>query len=223
MTVIYRPFAGALAVAALLGFALANSCGRTEMDLLANVSGNAGWAAGGQTGSGSRGAGDGGAVGTSQAVVGGSGVSSGGAGGGASEVCGEALCLTALFQTCVPEGNCFARGGGGPSASFTDTCYSNGVTVSYFGSYKYGASNVVGSVTVTQNGTPCYEIDTLSDGATSYVISDGSGKQVATGIPGNEVGSVTVTCNGSKPTTVDYACLGPANRDANECTLDTCP
>ena len=67
MTVIYRPFAvafavafaGALAVAALLGFALANGCGRTEMDLLANVSGNAGWAAGGQTGSGSRGAGGG--------------------------------------------------------------------------------------------------------------------------------------------------------------------
>ena len=177
------------------------------MDVRASVSDNAGRATGGRTGSESSGAGGGGAGGIGQAGTG--GVSTGGAGGGASGVCGEAICLTSLFQTCVPEGDCFARGGGSPSASFSDVCYSNGVTVSSFGTYT-GVSNVIGSLTVSRNGTLCYKVEELSDDSVSYVISDGNGQQVATGIPGNDVGSVTVTCNGSKPTTVGYACLYPA-------------
>ena len=203
----------------VVGFALASGCGRTEMDLLASVSGNAGRATGGRTGNDSSGAGGGGAGGVGQGGSG--GVSTGGAGGGASGVCGEALCLASLFQTCVPEGDCFARGGGSPSASFSDVCYSNGVTVSSFGTYK-GVSNVIGSLTVSRNGILCYEIDELSDDSVSYVISDGNGRQVATGIPGNDVGFVTVTCNGSTPTTVGDGCLYSAE-NGGECTLETCP
>ena len=202
------------------GFALASGCGRTEMDLLFHVSDNAGRATGGRTGSESMGAGGGGAGGIGQGGSG--GVSTGGAGGGASGICGEALCLTSLFQTCVPEGDCYAMGGGSPSAVFGNTCYANGVTVSYYGSYKYGASNVTGSLTVSRNGTLCYEIDELSDDSVSYVISDGNGQQVATGIPGNDAGSITVTCNGSKPNTVEYACLYSAE-NSGDCTLAACP
>jgi hypothetical protein len=90
------------------------------------------------------------------------------------------------------------------------------------GTYKYGASDIVGTLTVSRNHTLCYNIDTYSGGAFLYVISDGKGQQVATGIPGNDAETVTVTCNGSNPTTVSYACLNPPG-DINECTLQTCP
>jgi hypothetical protein len=201
------------------GVAWVNSCGRTEMDLLARVSDNAGGATAGQTGrvSGGAGGGDG-----EISQTGTGGISAGGAGGGTSGVCGDALCLAALFQTCVPEGNCASHGGGSPSASFSDACYSNGVTVSNFGTYQYSASNVIASLTVSRNNTLCYNIETWSKGEISYIITDGKGEQVATGIPGNDGGSIIVTCNGSKPTTVSYACLEPIS-DGGECTLETCP
>ena len=191
------------------------------MGLLAHGSDNAGGAIAGRTGSESSGAG-GGVGGIARAGAGGFGVSNGGAGGGTSGVCGEAICLTSLFQTCVPEGSCSWHGGGSPSASFSDVCYSNGVTVSYFGTYKYGASNVTASLTVARNGTLCYKIDTLSGGDFSYVITDGNGQQVATGTADNKAGDITVTCNGSKPTTVSYACINPTG-DSSGCDTGTCP
>jgi hypothetical protein len=217
MTLLNRPLPLAVLV---VGFALASGCGRTEMDLLAHVSDNAGRATGGRTGSESSGTGGGGAGGIAQGGSG--GVSTGGAGGGTSGVCGEALCLTSLFQTCVPEGDCYAMGGGSPSAVFSNTCYANGVTVSYYGSYKYGASNLVGSLTVSRDGSLCYKVEEFSDDSVSYVISDGNGQQVATGIPENDGGSIAVTCNSSKPTTVGYACLYSAE-NSSECTLESCP
>ena len=146
----------------------------------------------------------------------------GGADHGTSGVCGEAFCLTSLFQTCVPEGDCFVQGGGSPSASFSDICYSNGITVFTEGTYNYTNSNAVGTVTVSRNRALCYNIDTFEGGAVSYVITDGRNQQVATGIPGNDPRNVIVTCNGSSPTTVSYACLNPTF-DSSKCTLHACP
>jgi hypothetical protein len=207
-------------VALVVGLAWASGCGRTPMELLVSGSENPGGAIGGGTGIESSGAGGGGAGGIGQAGTG--GVSTGGADGGVSGICGEARCLATLFQTCVPEGDCRSQGGGSPSAVFSNTCYSNGVTVSYYGSYKYGASNLVGSLTVNRKSALCYKIEEFSDDVVSYVVSDGNNQQVATGIPGSDVESIIVTCNGSKPTTVDRACLFSAE-NPSECTLEICP
>ena len=208
-------------VALVVGLAWASGCGRTPMDLLVGGSNNSGGAIGGWTGSESGGgAGGGGTGGIGQSGTG--GVPTGGSDGGVSGICGEARCLTLLFQTCVPEGDCRSQGGGSPSAVFSNTCYSNGVTVSYYGSYKYGASNLVGSLTVNRKSALCYKIEEFSDDTTLYVVSDGNGQQVATGIPGSEAGSIIVTCDGGKPTAVDQACLFSAEYQG-ECTLEICP
>ena len=99
----------------VVGVALANGCGRTEMETLVHVTGN-----------------------------GRANPSTGGASGSAAGPCGEATCLTSLFQTCVPEGSCSLQGGASPSASFNTGCYANGVTVSYLGSYN--GTNVTGNL-----------------------------------------------------------------------------
>ena len=221
MTVTYRP----LPLAALVvGFALASGCGRTEMGVLARASDNAGGTTAGQTGSESNGAGGGaGSGGIGYAGAGGLAVSTGGAAGGASGVCAEAPCLASLFQDCVPEGRCSVEGHLSPSATANTTCYSNGVAVSSLTTYS--GSNVIGSVTVARNGTPCYSIDTsvpMSGSAVSYVFSDANRQQVATGTTVDKTGSVVVTCNGSTATTVSGACVHPTG-DSSGCDMGTCP
>jgi len=180
----------------VVGFALANGCGRTEMGTLVRGSDNAGGTTAGQTGSES---------------------------GGASGVCAEAPCLASLFQDCVPEGRCSAESHASPSATFNTACYSNGVAVSSLATYS--GSNVIGSVTVARNGTRCYSIDTsgpISGSAVSYVFSDANGQQVATGTTVDKTGSVVVTCNGSTATTVSGACAHPSG-DSSGCVMGTCP
>jgi hypothetical protein len=200
-----------------VGFAMANGCGRTEMDRPAVASSSAGSTTIGGTASST-----GGMSSSGGASVGGAGGNGGAAGGGASGVCGEAGCLTSLFQDCVPEGNCFAQGGGGPSARSTDICYSNGVRVFYVGAYNSSGNNVIKTLTVRRNGSLCYEMKTTSGGDVSLVVSDGKGQQVATGTAENDAGPVTMTCNGGRPTTVGKACL-PSAGDSQACTLQACP
>lgn len=215
----------ALPLAALVvGFALANGCGRTEMGAIARASGNAGGTTAGQTPSESGGAGgEAGSGGSGYAGTGGLAVSAGGAGGGASGICAEAPCLASLFQDCVPEGSCTVEGHSSPSASVATACYSNGVTVFTLGSYS--GSTSIGSVTVRRDGTLCYSIDMsvqMSGSAVSYVFSDANGQQVATGSTVDKTGSVVVTCNGSAATTVTGACVRRAG-DSSGCEYGTCP
>jgi hypothetical protein len=210
--------------ALVVGLALASGCGRTEMDVLASASDNAGGTTAGQTASESSGAGGGaGGGGIGYAGAGGSDVSSGGASGGASGVCSQAPCLASLFQDCVPEGRCSVEGHSSPSAAFNTACYSNGVTVSTLGTYS--GSTSIGSVTVRRNGTPCYEIDTsweTSASAVSYVFRDANGQQVATGTTTvDNTGTVLVTCNGSTATTVSGDCATTGY--SSGCDMGTCP
>ena len=208
----------------VVGFALANGCGRTEMGALVRGSDNAGGMTAGQTGSESGGPGGGaGSGGIGYAGAGGLAVSAGGAGGGTSGICAEAPCLAALFQDCVPEGSCTVEGHLDPSASVATACYLNGVAVSSFATYS--GSNLTGSVTVARNGTPCYSIDTsaaMSGSAVSYVFSDGKGQPIATGTTVDKTGSVVVTCNGGSAATVSGACVHP-NGDSSGCNMGTCP
>jgi hypothetical protein len=196
MTFTYRTFS---LPTLLVGFALANGCGRTGMDQLASGSDTAGKATAGQTGS-----------------------ESGGAGGSASGLCGEALCLTSLFQTCVPEGSCSVQGGGSPSAVFSDACYSNGVTVFFLGTYN--GPNGIRNLDVRRNGTLCYSIDELTQpsGAVSYVFNGANNQQVATGSADSGAGPVTVTCTDGKSATVSDACMNPTG-DSSRCGSGTCP
>ncbi len=201
----------------LVGFALAFACGRTEMGTLVRGADNGGGAGG------IAGAGSGGGVGGSDATgSGGAPASTGGTGGGAAGPCGEALCLTLLFQTCVPEGSCAAQGGGSPDTSFSTACYANGVTVSRAGGWN--GTNLFGSVAVGRSGVPCYAINSSSPGSgdgNSYVVTDASGGQVATGTTDPNTGFVIVTCNGGKPTPVSGACLYPF-ADSSACVPGGC-
>jgi hypothetical protein len=188
----------------LVGFALAIGCGRTEMGILVHEAGGSG--AGGIAATGS----------------GGAPASTGGTGGGASGPCGEATCLALLFQTCVPEGSCSVRGSNSPDASFATRCYANGITVSTEGGWN--GTNVFGSLAVGRRGVACYAIDSSSPSSgagNSYVVTDASGGQVATGTGDPSTGSVSVTCNGSKPTPVNEACLRPFS-DSSTCVPGQC-
>ena len=176
------------------GVAMMIGCGRTEMTTLVGVAGS-----------------------------GGSDTSTGGAGGAASGPCGEATCLTSLFQTCVPEGSCSAQGGASPSAAFNTGCYANGVTVSYLGSYS--GSNVTDNLTVRRNGVLCYTIDTSTSPNTSaatYMVHGADGEEVANGATADKAGAVAMACKASQPTLVNAACLSPVG-DNSSCHLGTCP
>ena len=169
-------------------------CGRTEMETLVRV-----------------------------ADSGGSATSTGGAGGAPSGPCGEATCLTSLFQTCVPEGSCSVQGGASPSASYSTGCYANGVTVSYVGSYN--GAGVTRNQTVRHNGVLCYIIEeTLptNANAVTYVVRGANGEDVATGTTADKSGTVPMACVGSQPTPVSALCLNPLG-DNSACISGTCP
>jgi hypothetical protein len=131
--------------------------------------------------------------------------------------CGKATCLIDLFRTCVPEGDCAARLG---STVFYDICYANGVTASFQHSGYYETTT-----RVERNGVLCYSIKDSAPpnaSAISYVVTDGNGNEVATGVTADESGSVTVTCNGGEPTMVSRACL-EAPVPQSTCASGQCP
>jgi hypothetical protein len=201
----------------LVGFALAIGCGRTEMGTLVRGA-DGGGGAGGIAATG----GGGGAGGIAATGSGGAPASTGGTGGSASGPCGEATCLTLLFQTCVPEGSCSVQSGGSPNASFATGCYANGITVSMVGGWN--GTNMFGSLAVGHRGVACYAINSSSPssgGGNLYVVTDASGGQVATGTTDPSTGSITVTCNGGKPTPVREACLKPVS-DSSTCVPGQC-
>jgi hypothetical protein len=139
-----------------------------------------------------------------------------------SELCGEATCLIDLFRTCVPEGSCAAQLG---STAAYGVCYANGVTVTFYRSGGYETTT-----TVERNGVLCYSIknsappnDGAVDGyANSYVITDGNGNEVATGVSADNGGHVTVICTGGTPITVDKSCLWSVS-NYSTCNLQSCP
>jgi len=140
--------------------------------------------------------------------------------------CGEATCLTTLFQTCVPEGDCTAQGAGSPSAVFSARCYENGVQVSVTGiGTGAGTSS---DLSVMRDRTTCYAVKGWAPtGASgmSYTITGANGEQVATGMTADKSGFVTVTCNGGSPVTVSAACLdspvGPSSCGSGPCPGDS--
>lgn len=177
----------------------------------------------GRTGLGTAQHGPGGTHGPGVADTGGSTVSSGGTAGAASGPCGEATCLTSLFQTCVPAGSCAKSGTGGPSAVVSNICYANGVTVSYVGGLN--GTDVVTTLTVSRDGTPCYAIKATSGSTSSaftYVIS-GPNLEVATAVTADKEGSIAVTCHGQEPILTNFTCLHPVTNSPDNCDLATCP
>jgi hypothetical protein len=196
---------------ATLTFVLLAGCSDNDLDIgVMDAATGSGGAVGGSGGTGS-----GGTSGPS---------SSGGTGGTAAGPCGQATCLTALFQTCIPDGACALHGGSSPSAVFSDVCYANGVTVQTVGSYT--GPNTTSALSVGRNGSRCYRIEqSIPPGASSgpIVITDGSGNEIATAVGADKTtGAVTVTCKGQSPVTVGGACLDPVNTSPT-CTLDECP
>jgi hypothetical protein len=178
------------------------------------------------TGSGGAVAGSGGtgSGGLSTVGSGGTTAGTGGIGGTAAGPCSQAMCLTALFQTCIPDGACAVHAGGSPSAVFNDICYANGVTVLRVGSYS--GPNTTDSLSVARNGVRCYSIEQLiPPGASSgsFVITDGNGNEIATAVVADKAtDTVTVTCKGQSTVTVAGACLHPVNASPT-CTLNECP
>jgi len=167
--------------------------------------------------------GAGGTRGPAVANTGGATAGNGGAAGTASGPCGEATCLSLLFQTCVPAGSCTEQGAGGPSATAVHDCYANGVTVSHVGGWN--GTNVITTLTVSQQGAPCYTIKSTSgttESATRYEISGPSG-EAATAVTADKAGAISVTCQGSQPVLVDHACLAPVSTGNDDCDLGTCP
>jgi hypothetical protein len=204
----------------LMSLVLLAGCSENDLGVGAiDAAPNSGGAPGGSGGSGSGGLstiGTGGTSGPWSGGAGGADTGAGGAGGADAGACGEATCLAALFQTCVPEGECAMRLG---STVFYDICYGNGVTVSRT-LRDYGATT-----TVERDGAPCYSIETWSPAnasAISYVITDGNGNPIATAVTADKAGHVTVTCTGGSPITVDGSCLRPVS-DSPTCDLQTCP
>jgi hypothetical protein len=177
----------------------------------------------GRTGLGTSQQGTGGSHGASGADTGGATASTGGAAGAVSWPCGEATCLSSLFQTCVPAGSCAQQGAGGPSATALRACYANGVTVSYVGGWN--GTNVTTTLTVSRQGAPCYAIQSVSgttESATRFVISGPSG-EVATAVTADKAGSISVTCHGREPVLVDHTCLAPVSTSPDHCDPGTCP
>jgi hypothetical protein len=175
----------------------------------------------GSVATGSGGGGSGGILATGS---GGFVASTGGAGGtgGSSGPCGEATCLTSLFQTCVPAGSCSAQGGGGPHTSVSTACYANGVTVSWINGWD-GVASVRGSLTVRLNGSDCYAVEWVEGSAsTSYVVKDASGNQVAAGIRDPGATTATVTCDNGRSTSVSLACLTSVGVDLSTCDSEPC-
>ena len=187
----------------LTALLLALACGRTEL------------------GTAQRGAG--GTHGPGVADTGGLPVSSGGSAGAASGPCGEATCLTTLFQTCVPAGSCAYQGAGGPSAVAYYACYVNGVSVGHIN--EWNGTNVVSTLTVLRQGAQCYTIKETSGGtssASTYVISGRSG-EVATAVTADKAGNIVVTCHGQPPILTNFTCLSPVTTSSDSCDRDACP
>lgn len=205
----------------LVGFVWASSCGRTGMDTPGRGTSKAPGLDGGSGGSGSGGTLAPGGGGFAASTSGAGGTS--GSTGASSGPCGEATCLTSLFQTCQPAGSCTATGGGGPHTSVSTTCFANGVIVSWINGWD-GVSSVRGSLTVRRNGANCYAIEwSQGNTVTSYVVTDASGHQVAVGAREPGATATTVTCEGGRPTSVSEACLSPISIDASKCDSGACP
>jgi hypothetical protein len=140
-----------------------------------------------------------------------------------SDPCGEATCLIDLFRTCVPEGSCATYGRGSPSASFSSTCYANGVQVNSLAS---NTGTFESDWDVRRDDVICYEVkgNAPTGSRMTYTITGGKGEQVATGSALDQPGFVTVTCQGGQPTVVSSACLDvryPSPRST--CSNGGCP
>jgi hypothetical protein len=137
--------------------------------------------------------------------------------------CGQATCLTVLFQTCVPEGDCTIQGGGSPSAVFWSSSYENGVQVSSVGSGTGAGSSRDWSVRRDQ--APCYAVkgwQPFGASVMAYTITGSSGETIATGETTDKPGMVTVTCTGGEPILVNSTCLEP-HWDTSSCTSGGSP
>ncbi len=189
------PMARLLGLGLLVACAWAFGCGRSPMDTLVHATGS-----------------------------GGSTMGSGGTGGSSpSGACGEATCLTELFATCVPAGDCIFRGVSSPSDVHGTVCYANGVTMSYTAG---DTGTGLGSELIVRRGPVlCYSIASyapLGVSGFSYIIRDGNAKQVATAVAADKNGHLTVTCEGRPATTVASDCLVRIG-DTSECTPGGCP
>jgi hypothetical protein len=184
-----------LCLVLFVGCAAAGGCGRSPMDMIVHATGSGGNAA-----------------------------SPGGTGGATLPgPCGNAICLTELFATCEPAGDCSFHGGSSPSAVFGTVCYANGVTVSYMGGDTGGG--VSSELTVRRGTVLCYSIESSSSpevSALTLVIRDGNGKVIATAITADKEGHDTVTCEGKPATTVDRDCLVRVG-DTSGCGSEPCP
>jgi hypothetical protein len=180
----------------LVAYAAVVGCGRSPMDTTAHASGS------------------GGSTSTNTGATGGS---------SPSGPCGDATCLTELFATCEPAGDCTYYSGSSPSAVFGTVCYTNGVTMSYVGGDT--GSGLSSELTVRRAGVLCYSIASSAPPGVSgltFVIRDGNGRQVATAATADKNRGVTVTCEGRPATTVDSDCLVRIG-DTSACTTGLCP
>ena len=144
------------------------------------------------------------------------------AAGAASSPCGEATCLATLFESCVPAGRCASKGAGGPHTSVSTVCYENGVSASSTNGWD-GIDSVRGSLAVRRSGSDCYQITWRSNATTSYIVTDASGRQVATGVAAPDGSTVVVTCTNGNPIAVSADCLSPLPNNLDGCDLGTCP
>ena len=182
-------------LAALVGFALLAGCGRTEMRPLVRG-----------------------------AAASDAGTASPGDTAAISGPCGEATCLTSLFQTCVPEGSCALFATGGPHTSVYQKCYANGVMVSSQGGWN--GTNMYRDLTVRHDDSVCYRIaesDPPSGSGAEYVITGAGDQRVATGRTHPDAGTITVVCEGGTPTTISQACLQPVDDDSQCDSNAPCP
>ncbi len=189
-----EPMIRSLCLVLLVGCALAGGCGRSPMDTSVHAAGS-----------------------------GGSAASTGGTGGATlPRPCGKATCLTELFATCEPAGDCSFHGGSSPSAVYGTVCYANGVTVSYMGGDTGGG--VTSKLTVRRGAVLCYTIESSSSpevSALTLVIRDGNGKAIATAITADKDGHHTLTCEGQPATQVDRDCLVRVG-DTSGCDSEPC-
>jgi hypothetical protein len=129
--------------------------------------------------------------GATGAVATGGAVGSGGSGGqaGASGAGDCPPCIAETVATCIPAGSCRGRGGNAPHASFSNTCYENGVMVQFF------ADPNVRDVIVSRDGRPCYTIHSATDSTPNRVTVTAGTNQLAQGTV--EDGQTIIDCGGT--------------------------
>ena len=179
--------------------AVAQACGRTQLD---RPLPRAGALLGGSGG----GAGDGG--------MGGS-MGPGGAGGSAD--CPP--CLADVFSVCVPAGRCVVEMHGSGMGNASAWCFDNGFLLSRTASDS--GNQVLLAVSASQNGKTCYRWSQTVDpsGSGTITFSDGVGNQLALGQP-SATGVTTVDCGG-KNYFMSQHCGGW--NEAWNCDVGTCP